>query len=113
MSDTIDCPKCGAEHSPNGIHEDDEGEHICEKCSFSFTVSIDYSPEYHSQCAELVSDCFAQLDAEDEERLLDIEYRCPECDHEWQEQWSCACDSQCPNCGVKNISALSWDEADR
>ena len=52
MSDTIDCPKCGAEHSPNGIHEDDEGEHICEKCSFSFTVSIDYSPEYHSQCAE-------------------------------------------------------------
>ena len=40
--------------------------------------------------ALMVSECFAQLDAEDEEafdaeaeaeRLLDIEYRCPECDH--------------------------------
>ena len=61
--------------------------------------------------ALMVSECFAQLDAEDEERLLDIEYRCPECDHEWQEQWSCACDSQCPNCGLKNITALNWSEA--
>lgn len=61
--------------------------------------------------ALMVSDCFAQLDAEDEVRLLDIEYRCPECDHEWQEKWSCACDSECPNCGLKNITALSWSEA--
>lgn len=61
--------------------------------------------------ALMVAECFAQLDAEDEERLLDIEYRCSECDHEWQEQWSCACDSECPNCGVKNITALSWSEA--
>lgn len=65
--------------------------------------------------AVMASECFAQLDAEDEadfdsadERLLDIEYRCPHCDHEWQEQWSCACDSQCPNCGLKNITPLSW-----
>ena len=36
--------------------------------------------------------------------------RCPDCDHEWQEQWSCACDSQCPNCGLKNITALSWSD---
>lgn len=70
--------------------------------------------------AMMISDCFAQLDADDEEafdseseeRLLDIEYRCPECGHEWQEQWSCACDSQCPNCSLKNITALSWEEAD-
>lgn len=70
--------------------------------------------------ALMVSECFAQLDAEDEEafdaeaeevRLLDIEYRCPDCDHEWQEQWSCACDSECPNCGLKNITALSWSDA--
>ncbi len=70
--------------------------------------------------ALMVSECFAQLDAEDEEafdaeaeeeRLLDIEYRCPDCDHEWQEQWSSACDSQCPNCGLKNITALSWSDA--
>jgi predicted RNA-binding Zn-ribbon protein involved in translation (DUF1610 family) len=70
--------------------------------------------------ARQLSDRFAEIDAEDdeafiaedEERLLDIEYRCPECGHEWTEQWSCACDSQCPNCGLKNIEALSWDEAD-
>jgi DNA-directed RNA polymerase subunit RPC12/RpoP len=70
--------------------------------------------------ALMLSECFAQLDAEDEEafnaeaeeeRMLDIEYRCPDCDHEWQEQWSCACDSQCPNCGLKNVLALSWSDS--
>lgn len=63
--------------------------------------------------ALMIAECFSQLDADDEERLLDIEYRCPECDHEWQEQWTSACDSQCPNCGLKDITALSWDEAYR
>lgn len=68
------------------------------------------------------ADYFAELDAQDEyefnmsqpddEPLLDIEYRCPQCGHEWNEQWSCACDSECPNCGLKNITALSWEEAD-
>lgn len=69
--------------------------------------------------AMMIADCFASLDAEDEEtfnaeeeRLLNIEYRCPKCRHEWQEQWSCACDSECPECGTKNIAALSWEEAD-
>lgn len=69
--------------------------------------------------ALMISECFAQLDAEDEEafaydeeRLLNIEYRCPNCGHEWQEQWSCACDSQCPECGLQNIEALSWDEVE-
>ena len=64
---------------------------------------------------------FAKLDAEDEEqfqaeqddeRLLNIEYQCPSCGHEWQEQWSSACDSECPVCGLKNISALSWDSVE-
>ena len=52
------------------------------------------------------------FDLEPNEVMLDIEYRCPECDYEWQEQWSCACDSECPNCGLKNITALSWDDSD-
>ena len=57
---------------------------------------------------------FAQNDAEDEadtERCLNIEYRCPNCGHEWEEQWSCACDSECPACGTKDIAALRWDDA--
>ena len=67
-----------------------------------------------------ISDHFAELDAEEEaeshfepndERLLDIEYRCPDCGHDWQEQWSCACDSECPECGDTDIAALSWAEA--
>ena len=72
--------------------------------------------------ARRLSDRFSELDAEDEEvfaaeqaeePLLDISYCCPDCGHEWQEQWSCACDSECPACGTKNITALTWDEADQ
>lgn len=66
-----------------------------------------------------VSDHFAELDSEDEEtfqseqeRLLDIEYRCPNCGHEWTEQWSCACDSECANCGTPDITASEWEEAE-
>lgn len=73
--------------------------------------------------ARQIADRFAELDAEDdeafaaeqleEERVLDIEYRCPQCGHDWTEQWSCACDSECPSCGLKNITALSWEETDQ
>lgn len=71
--------------------------------------------------ARRVSDHFAEIDADDEaafaaeaeqEHLLDIEYRCPTCAHEWQEQWSCACDSECPECGTKDITALSWSDSE-
>jgi hypothetical protein len=85
--------------------------------------------ELHSNCdedeararARQIADRFAELDAEDEEAfaaeqaeepLLNISYQCPDCGHEWKEQWSCACDSECPACGMKNITAVTWDEAD-
>lgn len=46
-----------------------------------------------------------------EEELLKVEYRCPVgdggCGHEWEEIYSCACDSEC--CGLKNITALHWE----
>lgn len=49
------------------------------------------------------------------ETWLVIQYRCPVddggCGHEWSEEWSCACDSECPECGLKNITALSWEDA--
>lgn len=63
--------------------------------------------------ARQLSDRLAELDAEDEERWLNIEYGCPNCGHDWEDQWSCACDSECPECGTKDISALSWDDAER
>ena len=30
-------------------------------------------------------------------------YRCPECGEEWQDTWSCACNDQCPGCGLKDV----------
>lgn len=68
--------------------------------------------------ARRIADHFAELDAEDQyeadqnddEPLFDIEYRCPDCGHEWHEQWSSACDSECPSCGTENITALDWHE---
>jgi hypothetical protein len=72
--------------------------------------------------ARRLSHRFSDIDAKDEEAfaaeqieepLLNISYCCPDCGHEWQEQWSCACDSQCPACGMKNIMALTWEDADQ
>jgi predicted nucleic acid-binding Zn-ribbon protein len=39
-----------------------------------------------------------------------IDYTCPDCGHQWQETYECACDSECPQCGARNISAVSWAE---
>lgn len=27
-------------------------------------------------------------------------YHCRDCDMSWNDEWSCACDDECPNCGV-------------
>lgn len=43
-------------------------------------------------------------------RLFKIKYCCPDCHHEWEEEYECACDSECPNCDTTNIEALSWEE---
>ena len=45
------------------------------------------------------------------EELLEIQYKCPKCGHTWQETYSCACDSTCPQCGTNNITALSYKPA--
>jgi len=38
-----------------------------------------------------------------------IFYECPECDVEWEDEWDCACDSECPVCG-QVFEALWWEE---
>lgn len=49
---TIDCPKCGYEHEPTGIHEDDSGEQNCDECGFNFFVEVEYSPSYSTCCMD-------------------------------------------------------------
>lgn len=36
-------------------------------------------------------------------------YKCPVCGCNWDDEWSCACDDSCPNCGTKNISPIGSD----
>lgn len=31
-------------------------------------------------------------------------YTCPGCDHDWDDAWDCACDDDCPACGMRHIS---------
>jgi len=37
-------------------------------------------------------------------------YRCPECDTEWDDEWDCMCDDECPECGLKNISPFESED---
>lgn len=39
-----------------------------------------------------------------------ISYTCPECGERWEEEWDCACDSECPSCGLKNIEAEDFEK---
>ncbi len=48
----IFCPKCGHEHWPVGIHEEDYGEQDCESCGFKFVVDIEYDPTYSVSCLD-------------------------------------------------------------
>ena len=37
-------------------------------------------------------------------------YECPECEYEWEDEWSCMCDDDCPTCGARHISPYQSDE---
>jgi DNA-directed RNA polymerase subunit RPC12/RpoP len=51
----------------------------------------------------------ADFSDDDPEAMKRIDYHCPNCGHEWEEIWTSACDSTCPECGLKNIEALDWE----
>jgi ribosomal protein S27AE len=87
---------------------------------FRGELLTDCTEEEARSSAHKIAQHFAELDAQDEQSfnagesedgpILDIDHRCPNCGHEWQEQWTSACDSECPNCGTTNITALDWRE---
>ena len=66
----------------------------------------------HALHDENIDKCYEVLRNWDLERLLLVKYKCPDCGHEWEEQYESACDSECPSCDAQNIEALSWTEAD-
>ena len=39
-------------------------------------------------------------------------YRCPDCADEWQDEYECSPDDDCPACGARHISPYRSDELD-
>lgn len=37
-------------------------------------------------------------------------YKCDECTHEWDNEWSCMCDDDCPNCGARHMSPTESED---
>lgn len=37
-----------------------------------------------------------------------VTYECEHCWHVWYDTWSCACDSDCPQCG-RTVQAKDWE----
>jgi predicted RNA-binding Zn-ribbon protein involved in translation (DUF1610 family) len=33
-------------------------------------------------------------------------YSCPKCGESWEDEWSCACNDECPQCGTKDIEPV-------
>lgn len=50
-------------------------------------------------------------DPEEGETMWRNRYVCPECKHEWEDEWPAQCDDDCPNCGTRHISPTESEEA--
>ena len=37
-------------------------------------------------------------------------YRCARCHRAWDDEWSCACDDDCPRCGARHMSPVDSDD---
>lgn len=36
-------------------------------------------------------------------------YKCYRCGEAWDDEWSCMCDDECPNCGARHTSPVDSD----
>lgn len=50
-----------------------------------------------------------QTDTDGKPCTFENHYHCPDCDTEWTDWWSCACDDECPSCGY-DISPCNWHD---
>ncbi len=37
-------------------------------------------------------------------------YKCARCGRDWQDEWSCMCDDDCPHCGARHMSPMDSDD---
>lgn len=37
-------------------------------------------------------------------------YECTDCGAGWEDEWSCACDDECPNCGASDYSPVDSED---
>jgi hypothetical protein len=37
-------------------------------------------------------------------------YHCERCGRSWTDEWSCACDDDCPRCGERHVSPFDSDD---
>ncbi len=37
-------------------------------------------------------------------------YKCPDCGHEWRDDWDSQCDDDCPNCRTRHITPIDSKE---
>lgn len=37
-------------------------------------------------------------------------YRCARCGRDWDDEWSCMCDDDCPYCGARHMSPCDSDD---
>lgn len=37
-------------------------------------------------------------------------YKCPNCGEEWEDEWDCEVEDECPNCGTRHITPYKSEE---
>jgi len=47
---------------------------------------------------------------EDRNRFINF-YKCEECGHEWQDEWSCTCEDDCPECSARHMTPRTSEDA--
>ena len=47
---------------------------------------------------------------EEDNTWFRMDYKCPECACEWQDEWSSIVDDECPNCHMRNIAPWAYTE---
>jgi hypothetical protein len=71
-------------------------------------ASLQLEHERHVRAAAATIAC-QEEEAEPEARFLN-HYKCDRCGEEWQDEWSCMVDDDCPACGARHMSPHHSEE---